>query len=171
MYIYSSNGFDAPFLSDMVDVGTETGRPSVGSLPEYACIKCAEVKPAGSFYKQSLQRSFYICKHCSNRLAIDACKRDVARRLTQRLRSRRTPLHVEAVRKLLQEYGAISETNRLAVERDDVDIKRRRTNEPLDAEGNAIVVPRTETSKRQQRGSVGRAVRRDGSDGQAGRFR
>ena len=148
----------------MVDVGTDTDVPIVGSLPEYACIKCMKTKPRSSFYQQSLQRSFYICKWCSNQLAIDACKRDVARRLAQRLRSRNTPLRLEAVRKLLKDYGALSETNKQAVERDDVDIRKRRVDEPLNAEGNAIVVPRSEASRRQEKGSLGRAGSRKNQD-------
>ena len=87
-------------------------------------------------------------------MSTDACNRDVSRRIAQRLKSRKTPLRVDAVRRLLQEYGAESDANKLAVENDDVDIRKRRADEPLHAEDNAVVVPRSEASKRQKTGTV-----------------
>ena len=130
----------------------KTTRPPVGSMLEYTCIKCNEVKLVDSFCSASLKRSFYICKPCANRLSVDARKRDISRRIAKRLKSRKTPLRVDAVRRLLQEYSAESDANKLAVENDNVDIRKRRADEPLNAEGNAMVVPRSEASKRRKTG-------------------
>ena len=131
---------------------TRAIRPPIGSMPEYKCIKCSDIKPAGSFSSTSLKRSFYICKPCANQMSTDACNRDISRRITQRLKSRKTPLRVDAVRRLLQEYSAESDANKFAVENDNVDIRKIRADEPLNAEGNAMVVPRSEASKRRKTG-------------------
>ena len=136
----------------MTSTDVKMTRPPVGSMSEYTCIKCKDVKPVGSFSPTSLKRSFYICKTCANQLSIDSCKRDIALRIIKRLNSRKTPLRVDAVRRLLQEYSAESDANKFAVENDNVDIRKRRADEPLNAEGNAVVVPRSEASKRRKTG-------------------
>ena len=45
-----------------------------------------------------------------------------------------------------------SESTKLAIDRDEVDIRKRRADEPLNAEGNAVVVPRSAASKRRESG-------------------
>ena len=123
-----------------------------GSLPVYTCTKCSTEKKAEEFYMKSLIRSFYICKKCASRMSSDALNNDLSRRLADRLKRRKTPLGVKTIRVLLEEYGAESDANKLAVENDNVDIRKIRADEPLNAEGNAMVVPRSEASKRRKTG-------------------
>ena len=99
---------------------------------------------------KSLLRSFYICKKCASRMSSDALKNDYSRRIADRLKRRKTPLGVKVIRVLLEEYGAASDENKLAIDRDEIDIRKRRADEPLNAEGNAMVVPRSEASKRRK---------------------
>ena len=115
---------------------------TINVLSHYTCVKCKEVKENDEFHRSNIIKMHYICKQCASKKTKDGIKNDPSKRVLNRLKSRKNPMFLDAVRKLLKEYADISTENKHNIDADEVDIVKVVETEPLSKPGNAKVVLR-----------------------------